>query len=167
MAIQPPPVPQPMSQNERYKAYLDIAQFAFKCWDARRQYEWKITLAWWALLAVAIAKKNDLRLEVPWWILVLVLVLYEFLWRRGVWAANERDKKICFYFRDAADEVLRNPAYVPAETADQRQRISWCCRSLGFLRTWVTWFDLVVTALLLAAFWFTPIKPLGTTVLEK
>ena len=89
-------------------------------------------LAFWALLATAIAKKNDV--QTPFWALLLVLMIFAFLWSRAIWVGNERDKRIAYSFRNAADQVLRSYWSAEPDTPSLRacssKSWSWALASL-------------------------------------
>ncbi len=44
-----------MSSKDRFDACLKLAEFGAGRWDARRQFDWRLTFALWALLVASIS----------------------------------------------------------------------------------------------------------------
>ena len=88
---------------------VELANLAASRHDERRKYEWKVSFAFWALIVGAILRKPDFTIHIPLIIGFLVFFLYSFLWIRGIWVANENDKRLLYFFRDQAVRALNNP----------------------------------------------------------
>lgn len=129
---------------------VDLAKLAASRHDQRRQYEWKVSFAFWALLVGAVLKRHELVHGLPISIGILVVFLYVFVWLRGVWIANHNDKELCDYFREQAVATLSSQGHrVEADIPPMLSAYSvkyW----LGFLRDWAMIFHLLVTIALVA-----------------
>jgi len=44
-----------MTQKDKFDACMKIAEYAVKNFHGRREFEWKVTLGFWALLVASIA----------------------------------------------------------------------------------------------------------------
>jgi hypothetical protein len=140
------------SAKDRFDACMKAADFGAARWDARRQYEWKITLGFWALLVAAIAFFRETVL--PLWAGPVALFLYGF-WLRSVWLANDADKEFSDFFRLAAEKILSDDNI--CKPPPKYQRIRWIDRvkarprlkySIVFLVDWAVAFQFVTSVLL-------------------
>ena len=139
---------------ERAKVLVELAKLAASRHDQRRNYEWKVSLALWAVLVGAVVKPIPIS-KMPWWVGLLVGCLYAVFWLRAVWVANYNDKaRSEFLFNEAlaclrdSDRVSGNPPgkLVPSD----------CKYWFGFLCDWAMLFHLFTTAILIAlAVWTT------------
>ena len=104
-----------MTEKERIDACIELAKFSAQRHDARRGYEWKVTLGFWALIVIAIASRPEWPSSVPWWIVPVLNILAGSIYIRGwlypLWAANEHDKARYFRFRRNAEAILRNQTF--------------------------------------------------------
>lgn len=117
-----------MNDKERFEACIELAKFSAQRHDARREYEWKVTLGFWALTVAGIATRPEWPISVPWWIApalsLSAFLIYVRGWLYPLWAANEHDKARYFRFRRNAESILRNPALnltLPQEEGQQPQ----------------------------------------------
>ena len=123
-------------------------------WDARRTYEWKTTVAIWTLLVGGIYFVKDTWLPGVWWkLLAVMLVLfggYVCLWLMPLWRANDFDKSVGRFYRDQADNVIRNiniTSFAQWEEG-QRQRSFWT--------DWAMWFHMLSVLALGVLFFVVP-----------
>lgn len=126
---------------------IELAKFAADRHDKRRQYEWKISFAFWALIVGAIFKKAELGEIILPWHGGLLVALYAFVWLRGLHVANENDKRLSDYFRAQAEAYLSNTNHTlqPAPGKISARTLEFW---LGFLGKWAMQFHLLVTGLL-------------------
>lgn len=132
---------------------IELAKLSASRHDERRKYEWKVSLAFWALIVGAILKKSALNLQnVQPWVGIVACILYSFIWLRGVWIANDNDKMLAFHFRDEAIKRLKNGnaelSDIPAKTSLKSLKF-W----LGFLLDWAMLFHVLVTGTLVFVFY--------------
>lgn len=86
-----------MQPEQMIEACMKQAEFSAGRHDARRQYEWKVSLGLWAAILGSIGVLKGRT--IPWWICALVAVFYAGFWLRGIWVANENDKRRVEHFR--------------------------------------------------------------------
>jgi len=126
-----------------------LANLAATRHDQRRQYEWKVSFAFWALLAGAVVKGRELAHDLPVSIGICVVFLYAFVWLRGVWIANHNDKELCQHFRRQAVAKLKTANHeieaMPGMLSARSLKY-W----LGFLKDWAMLFHLLVTVALVS-----------------
>jgi hypothetical protein len=150
-----------MEPKDRFDRCMKLAEFAAGRWDARRSYEWKLSLGLWALLAAAI---HSLRVEaVPGWIPAVIILLYVF-WMNNVWWANYLDRMMmrayrrqCTMLLNADGIVYEDKYYVRAfPLLHENPKIN---RLFGFLMDWAVLFQIAVTTLLvLLAYHYCQVK---------
>lgn len=132
---------------------VELAKLSASRHDERRKYEWKVSLAFWALIIGAILKKSALNLQnVQPWVGIVVCILYSFIWLRGVWVANDNDKSLEFFFRDEALKRLKNEksqlSDIPAKISPKSAKF-W----VRFLLDWAMLFHILVTGTLVFLFY--------------
>lgn len=138
-----------MDQKDLIKACLDLAAFSADRFDARRDYQWKITLGIWSLLAAGAAFSYGKPFALPWLFIPSVTLLHS-IWIRGVYVGNYNDRTKAYHFREQAEQclidknqkVLRSPAMI------KRWRWRWW---IGFLANWANLFEVIATATLATA----------------
>lgn len=144
-----------MGQKEKFDAFMRIAEFSNKNFYERRQYEWKITIAFWALMVGMIGlvindKAPMLNREVVVFLSPVIVMFFTLSWLRGVWVANADDKSIAESFLHDAEVALRDESHtssgIPPKMCGLRK---W----FGFLGDWAGVFQFVTTALLGGALW--------------
>lgn len=117
-----------MKQKEKFDAFMRIAEFSVKNFYERRQYEWKITIAFWALMVGMISLViNDqapvLNREVLVFLSPVIVMFFTFSWLRGVWVANANDKSIADRFLHDAEAVLRDESQYFKRNSSEGVRI--------------------------------------------
>jgi hypothetical protein len=134
-----------MDDSQRLQACMKQAEFYTHLFDARRNYEWKVTLGFWTLLILAIGTR-PLSGNLPIWLGLPTIVLlggtHIFVWLRGVYVAHETDKRRAFHFAAHAEMILLDPSHVPGSSPGQitfgGQTSKWL---FGFLRSWGSLFQ--------------------------
>lgn len=130
----------------------ELAKLAASRHDERRKYEWKVSFAFWALMVGAIARKQQLGLpEIPIWLCVLAGLIYAFIWLRGVWVANQNDKRLSDHFRNEAESKLKDENSTLSESPG-KIAVSSLEFWIGFLADWAMLFNLFVTTTLIVVF---------------
>lgn len=138
--------------SDKAGSLIELAKLAATRQDERRKYEWKVSFAFWGLIIAAIAKKSSLQF-VGQWVGVAVVALYALLWLRGIWVANQNDKRESRHFVAEALESLRDPNHQPSNSPPKicyRDRRFWA----GFLWDWSMLFHLAVTIAVVLTFFF-------------
>jgi hypothetical protein len=127
---------------------VELAKLAASRHDERRKYEWKISLAFWGLIIGAAIKKQEFGELIKAWQGVILILLYVFVWLRGLWVANENDKSLWMHYLKEAEEYLKNRCHnlvdAPERTSYKEGKF-W----FGFLRDWAMIFHILVSALLM------------------
>ncbi len=134
------------------ESLIELAKHASSRHDERRKYEWKFSLAFWGLIITAISEKNNIAVlqnlqpRVGW----VIGLAFAFMWLRGLWVANDNDKRLSKYFIDTA---LKSENQHDKLTLPEKHRF-WSWPSwFGFLKDWSLQFQLFVTITLLLLFY--------------
>ena len=130
-----------MTPHERFEACMKLAEFGASRHDGRREYEWKVTLGLWAVIVAAIATFHGQTL--PKWLGYVTIFVFAFLWLRGVWVSNEKDKTLSLHYRRQAEQLLTNSS--PTSEVSFTSTIPWYKQAFGFLFDWSMLFQLVTT----------------------
>ena len=94
----------PAFDKELYDACMKQADYFAGRWDSRRGFEWKFSISLWTLLAIGsgfLAGKGS----VHYWV-VAVPTLLHYRWLRGVWIANDADKRTGRHFLERAQNAI-------------------------------------------------------------
>ncbi len=136
-------------QKFLFDASIRQAEYFYRKFDGRRQFEWKVTLGVWTLLVggIAFLKKPS---SVPWWVTCLFVFGYVFLWLKRIWEANGLDKDRAHFYQKQADCVMRDPSHLPTCPPWQKGR-RWY--DLSFLSDWSMQFQAIATAVLAILFY--------------
>jgi hypothetical protein len=140
--------------SDKASMLIELAKLAASRHDERRKYEWKVSFAFWGLIIAAMFKKNNLPAICPWVGIVVgigLVVLYAFLWIRGVWVANQSDKNESRHFINQALLAIRDENYQPSDPPpkiNHSSRLFW----VGFLCDWAMLFHLIVTIAVVVVF---------------
>lgn len=85
---------------------MKFADFRLTRWKTRADTEWKISLAFWGLLVVAIDKvPPKLLAGSSWYLPVISSILYVLLWVVPIWARNSEDQREAFRLAGEAGYV--------------------------------------------------------------
>ena len=96
-------------ENERADVLMQIANFRLDRWKNRREHEWRISAALWALLAAAIYK--DIPFPLSW---VIVVIVLHAIWAFLNWRSNQRDIEKAFKSVEDSERLLgQNPDPLP------------------------------------------------------
>lgn len=137
-----------MTGKERLDSCMSLANSSADSFDRRRQYEWKMTIAYWAVI-VASFNPSFKTLDVDdnvWWLSAVIFVV---IWLRGVWIAHHNDKDRYEYFREAAEKLLSDPQ-MEVRPFDRKIK-PYSLRGLfGFLWNWSIFWQALVTIGLVA-----------------
>ena len=101
---------------------MKLSNFFASRHDKRREYEWKISFAFWTLIVGAILEKPNLPvLREPCAALVGVIlgIIFTLTWIRGVYVANQKDKDASFFYADRAKELVLRQAEPSVSVMDQ------------------------------------------------
>jgi hypothetical protein len=140
-----------MTPEERFDASIKLAEFSAGRWDARRSYEWKLSLGLWALLAAAI---HSFRVDhIPAWLPLASIGLYVF-WMNNIWWSNYLDRMMMRAYREHCTDLLNQagPVYLQlykpklARWLAEHPRTN---RFLGVFADWSSLFQIVVTSVLI------------------
>jgi hypothetical protein len=140
--------------KNRLDGWLKLAEYWASRHDGRREFEGKLTLAWWGLLVLAVHYVHSpsiqaiSRCEYIGLSASFTLVLqfcFVGLWLYPLWRANTRDKKKSFAAADNAELILLG-SEVPDRT-DQDIDVSL----REFTKDWSMRFQAFTTLLLLTA----------------
>ncbi len=89
-----------LTPKEKIESWLNLLKHAAERFDARRNFEWKISLGLWAgLLGVAHFLKDSGTPSIPLWPFLLISAVYGLVWLPGLWQANDNDKNLVNYYR--------------------------------------------------------------------
>lgn len=114
-----------MDEKERFDALMRLADFRFARWRERRTYEWKISMALWALLVAASAylKTNGFTFPLSWtaFALGVIVVGHAWFWVRTNWISAEMDIRTAFHFAEHAEKILLPSSPVPKQRLDPDQ----------------------------------------------
>lgn len=99
-----------MDKKDKIDLCLKQAELAGSRWDRRRDYEWKVALLFWGGLLAASKFIREADVYIPFVFLcvggILFVLIYTFVWLRGIWIANYNDKAWEFFFRSQAAKLL-------------------------------------------------------------
>jgi hypothetical protein len=147
--------------DEKQKALFDAcmrqADYFAGRWDCRKMYEWKTTIAIWALLAggIYVKKPRSLTVELELAAVMLVLLIgYIRFWLIPVWNANNWEKQAGRFYRDQADSIMRGAERIaPLEEA-------WTVppgrQAASFWRDWSMLFQMLSVLMLGVIYFIVP-----------
>lgn len=139
-----------MTTKEKFDAYMEQAKYAASRHDARREIEWKVSLAFWATIVGAVGVLRETGSPdgiIDWWVALILVLGYAFFWLRGVHVANENDKSMADHFRSNAEQILLNPKYMYSKSPN-KIAFKQCKWWVGFLGKWAMIFHLLTTIFL-------------------
>ena len=132
--------------EQRIKFCQKQAEYYFELFKSRREYEWKITLGFWATLIASSSIIRDIKDSV--WVLFLLGIFFTIFWIKGIWVANFNDKSRAFHFLRQAELLITENAETIAEKPDQLNctNLKWW---FGFLIDWSALFQITFTLLII------------------
>jgi hypothetical protein len=141
-----------MTPKETADIYMKVADYAAARHDRRRDFEWKLSFALWAVLLAPYwsTKQISFALPFPPFLLALTIALsYAFLWLGPIWRANESDKSLARYSWRTAEEIARTGK---AEPSTPPSKTEGSLFSLGFFQDGAMRVHLLITLFLAALF---------------
>lgn len=100
----------PDDNSDKVNACLEQAKVAQASFFDRRNHEWYVSLALWAMLVGLIAQPAPI-VSWPWWarclLMVGIPVLYSAFWLYPISCAHESDKGLKDYFWKMADDIVQ------------------------------------------------------------
>lgn len=130
-----------MTPKEQFEACMKLADYSAGRHNARRDYEWKVSLGLWAaLFASAPALKG---IQLPIWTIWLVPTFYAIFWLRGLSIANANDKSLTEHFRTEAEKIARDPKSIAISAGPKK--LGGLRSQLRFVTDWVMQFHFMAT----------------------
>jgi hypothetical protein len=146
--------------KELVDACMKQSDHGYQSWNDRRQYEWKLTVAFWSATVLSVGFfARDVRLYWAWFIIAAVVAYWVFMrWLYGLWKANQFDRQVLFHYREQArlllvgqHSILNFPYSKPDDPDFVRQYLGFH----RFLKDWaMSSYSLITALLLIAAFPF-------------
>lgn len=139
--------------KERFDAYVKLAEFWVSRHDARREYEWKVSLGVWGVLVAAIHYSADAKRIFPSSLCVLTLTLiiaflfFWLTWLFPLWKRNHSDKEKGFHYVYEGQQILSDPNHIAA--LPDLTKIKADSAFGGFVWDWSMFFQAVTTIALL------------------
>jgi hypothetical protein len=138
-----------LSSKDRIKLLLKLADAAWRDFDQRRSYEWKINFALWAALGSFAGflfkggpKIYGMRAYSVYAILFLIGCIYTLLWTRGLKRRNYEDQAAAHHYWSQADKVI---GVASPRVRSQFQAAS----SRPLVKTWSHFSQVAITSLFL------------------
>jgi hypothetical protein len=127
-----------MNEQEQIDALMKLSEFRFARWRERRTYEWKMSLALWAVLVGGLGylKVNSIQLS-GWLIgpLLLALVIgHALFWVRTNWLSAQVDIKNAFHFAETAEKIVLPLSPIDVEKRWKPKDFNNC--NAGGFRSW-------------------------------
>jgi membrane protein implicated in regulation of membrane protease activity len=138
--------------RRRFESIFQLYELAWKQFNERRNYEFKVTLTLWTALAAAIAGSMTLAVfpPVPFGRLLLAAIaIFSFalhaLWCRGLGRAQNGERFVAFSYEPELQKIA-------GAGFDQRTKshLAELKGTMGLLKNWTFVFQLGVTFLLVA-----------------
>ncbi|MBI4081219.1 MAG: hypothetical protein HY423_01280 [Candidatus Lambdaproteobacteria bacterium] len=108
-----------MNDKEKIDILLKQAEFSLGQLRFRQQQEWRLSLSFWGLIAVAVGFSWINIPGVPKFPIiplllfeVFVFVTYIVVWGIGIWKGNFYISRRAYHYRDEALRILANPNHV-------------------------------------------------------
>jgi len=103
-----------MDDKDRFEAYMKLADFYRERESSRRQLEWKISLALWALIVAAI---YSIKARPPEWAiivsLVFIVLIHTGLWVWHFWVRSEGTSRVTQRYIWRAEHIVRGDKEEP------------------------------------------------------
>jgi hypothetical protein len=157
-------------EKDEFDACMKQAEFSFKSFDTRRQFEWKLTLGVWGFICLATKFVGDTLeksrcqgecskpLEIALISTPILICLVHSMWLRGIQEANQRDREKRLQYQHAAHMILygKRPSYANIKYDEYKPSSEWRWREVlkrlflewSFLKEWSSLFQFSVTAML-------------------
>ena len=151
---------------EDFGEWMQLADFYAKRHDQRRNFEWKITLGFWAAIFGSSYKHFSLHnFAFEYW--PLALLFFTAFWLYGTWFANHQDKKKwVFAIRSATCTTSDGSREKDGRNPFTTKESCWSLDAIGeFLLDWARLFQILATASIMWIAWGTPSCKWGDVVL--
>lgn len=142
-----------MTEEEKYRfdAVFSLYDTAWRQFNLRRDFEFKVTLSLWGALTLAIAgvaqTPKPLNISILGMVPICVSVIaLHTLWCWGIGQAQNGERRIAFGYEKTLQEISRT-------SFDEitKKQLTSLQKSMGLLKCWSYVFQLGVTALLRGA----------------
>jgi len=97
---------EPLPAQERFHAWMKLAEFRLRRWDARRDIEWKLSIAFWGLLVAAATTPVKPSSCVVVLAMLLAVGFYVGFWVAPILARNRKDQNVAFSYLLRAEQTL-------------------------------------------------------------
>lgn len=105
--------------KDRFDAFMRLSDFRFERWKDRRQYEWRVSLGLYAIMAAATIYLKDTPTPLKYFLSIILLIVvpsHAWVWVRSNWISGQRDINSAFYYAEYARQILlRDRAPPPNE----------------------------------------------------
>ena len=149
-----------MNEKDRCDVLLKLAEFRMTRVTSRREHEWKVTIALWALLGagiISLPQRNPFGPLALALILIFVALGYAFLWVGNHWARSKEDISVSFFYTDRTlNLVLPNELIHALRGKDRPEdwpRMSCAKKWFGFLYVARCWAQIGTTFVLAFGVW--------------
>lgn len=144
-----------MTPSEQIDALMKLAEFRMTRVSSRREHEWKVTLALWALLGAGILNPDKiphsscLARDSVILILILTFAGHAGLWISPHWHRSKEDILISFFYCDRARNLVLSKEKIK-ELGEKAKLPEWPSPKpwLEFLTAPTCWAQILTTALL-------------------
>jgi hypothetical protein len=142
--------------SSKFDALMKLADFWVRRHDARRGFEWKLTVGLWAVILAGIHERPQWHgykclpaQTMPILLSIVTFLLYYVLWMRPLWERNKMDREQGFSAADEAKKLLLcEQEYTPSPLGHNDVKRSWWL----FMTDWSVLFQSAATLLLLTVF---------------
>ncbi len=149
-----------MTEQQRFESLMKLAEFRMGIREARRSYEWRVSLALWLGMAAGLISLKGVPLGLLITALILVVICYSWLWIRWNWIAGERDARLAYFYAESAEALLS----IRGSPEPDRRRLTQPEGLYGFVAHGPPVFQILATVLLavgLAFFASRPTEPIA------
>lgn len=130
--------------KDQFDALMKLAELRRDRLDKRRDFEWKMSLALWALLAGSAA---TLKIHSPVFLIPIFFVIvfgHAILWVRPIWVRNRYDLLMLMFYLERCEQLISSEVSVR-----DRPKLAFDFRtSLGFAGDWAAQFHVLTTVAL-------------------
>lgn len=141
------------SEKDRFDSCMKQADFFCQRVYNRQQYQWKVTLGLWALIAAGVSVSWEKSIALSPLVVAAVPLMYGFLWLRPVAFHNLNDQISAAHFRNQAEIILTKRASTTMPKPPKMTCKDWEWW-LGFFCNWAHFFEFTTTASLMTAAFF-------------
>ena len=136
------------NEKDQIEVLMRQADFHIERFDKRREYSWKIALAFWGAILGAVTLLKDTHPEqIHVYIGGGLVIFLHWVWLTGVFKADQKDKLVAFKCRDICIMIINKSIRSLGEKVDTP-----CLTThRKFWGDWSAMFQLGTTILLVAA----------------